>query len=276
MEPVPVIKLEDVSFAYDGVGVLEGVNLEVGRREFLGLVGPNGGGKSTLLKLVLGLLAPTRGRVSVLGGSPAAGRRRIGYVPQYPSFSRDFPISVRDCVALGRLGRTRPFGGFTARDRALAAEAMRETEVAGLAERPIGTLSGGQMQRVLVARALVSEPEVLLLDEPTANIDQRVETEIFDLLKRLSERLAVVVVSHDVGFISRYVTRVACLNRTLMCHATEELTGETISALYGQPVRMIRHAHADHGSGTHPGATRPASQGPHRDAPPDRPGDLPP
>lgn len=247
-----VITLEDVSFAYNGVNVLEGVSLEVGRREFLGLVGPNGGGKSTLLKLVLGLLTPTRGRVTVLGGTPAAGRRRVGYVPQHPSFSRDFPISVRDCVALGRLGRTRPFGGFTARDRALAAEAMRESEVAELAERPIGTLSGGQMQRTLMARALVSEPEVLLLDEPTANIDQRVETEIFDLLKLLSERLAVVVVSHDVGFISRYVTRVACLNHTLMCHATEELTGETITALYGQPVRMIQHTHTAGDLAAHP------------------------
>lgn len=239
----PVITLQDVSFAYDGVPVLEAVTLEVGRREFLGLVGPNGGGKSTLLKIVLGLIAPSRGRVRVLGGPPAAGRQRVGYVPQYPTFSRGFPISVQDCVALGRLGRTRPFGGFTGEDRALAARAMAETEVAPLAERPIGTLSGGQMQRVLIARALVSSPEVLLLDEPTANIDQRMETDIFDLLKKLSERLAVVVVSHDVGFISRYVTRVACLNRTLMCHPTDELTGETIAALYGQPVRMIHHVH---------------------------------
>jgi zinc transport system ATP-binding protein len=239
----PVITLEDVSFAYDGATVLEGVTLEVGRREFLGLVGPNGGGKSTLLKLVLGLIVPTRGRVRVLGGPPAAGRQRVGYVPQYPSFSRGFPISVRDCVALGRLGRGRPFGGFTREDRALASRAMAETEIGELAERPIGTLSGGQMQRVLIARALVCEPEVLLLDEPTANIDQRVETDIFDLLKHLSGRLAVVVVSHDVGFISQYVTRVACLNRTLMCHPTDELTGATIAALYGQPVRMIHHVH---------------------------------
>ncbi len=239
----PVISLEDVSFDYDGVTVLEGITLEVGRREFLGLVGPNGGGKSTLLKLILGLLAPSRGHVRVLGGPPAAGRQRVGYVPQYPTFSRSFPISVRDCVALGRIGRTRPFGGFTRLDRALAARAMAETEVGGLGERPIGTLSGGQMQRVLIARALVSEPEVLLLDEPTANIDQRMETDIFDLLKKLTERLTVVVVSHDVGFISQYVTRVACLNRSLMCHPTDALTGETIAALYGQPVRMIHHVH---------------------------------
>lgn len=239
----PVISLVDVSFAYDGVPVLEGVTLEVAPREFLGLVGPNGGGKSTLLKLVLGLLTPSRGRIRVLGGPPAAGRQRIGYVPQYPSFSRSFPISVRDCVALGRLGRTRSFGGFSAQDRALALQAMAETEVAALAQRPIDTLSGGQMQRMLIARALVSEPEVLLLDEPTSNIDQRMETDIFDLLKKLTERLTVVVVSHDVGFISQYITRVACLNRTLLCHTTDELTGATISALYGRPVRMIHHVH---------------------------------
>jgi zinc transport system ATP-binding protein len=239
----PVVTLEDVSFDYDGVPVLEGVDLTVARREFLGLVGPNGGGKSTLLKIVLGLLEPSRGRVTVLGSPPAASGQRVGYVPQYPTFSRRFPISVRDCVALGRLGRSRAFGGFTAEDRARAARAMAETEVAELAGRPIGTLSGGQMQRALIARALVAEPEVLLLDEPTANIDQRGETEIYDLLKVLTQRLTVIVVSHDVGFISRYVTRVACLNRTLMCHPTDEITGETIAALYGMPVRMIHHVH---------------------------------
>ena len=239
----PVITLEEVTLAYDGPPVLEGVSLTVARGEFLGLVGPNGGGKSSLLKLVLGLLEPTRGRVTVLGDRPAARRQALGYVPQYPTFSRSFPIAVRDCVALGRLGHTRPFGGFTLRDRTLAQHYMQETEVADLADRPIATLSGGQLQRVLIARALACEPQILLLDEPTANIDQRMETDIFDLLKDLSRRLTIVVVSHDVGFISRYVTQVACLNRTLMCHRTDELTGETIAALYGTPVRMIHHVH---------------------------------
>jgi zinc transport system ATP-binding protein len=239
----PVIELEDVSFSYGGAPVLERVSLEVPAGEFLGLVGPNGGGKSTLLKLVLGLLAAQSGRVWLLGEEPALTRHRAGYVPQYATFPRDFPVSVEDTVLLGRLGRTRWWGGYTGKDRERARRAMRETETAELARRPLATLSGGQLQRVLIARALAGDPEVLLLDEPTANIDLRVEGDIFELLKALSARLTIVVVSHDVGFISQYVSRVACLNRTLLCHQTDALTGATIEALYGTPVRMIHHVH---------------------------------
>jgi zinc transport system ATP-binding protein len=239
----PVIELESVSFGYGGPPVLEKVSLTVPRGEFLGLVGPNGGGKSTLLKVILGLLTPSAGEVWLLGQRPAQGRRAVGYVPQFASFQRDFPISVEETVMLGRLGRTRWWGGFSAQDRRQARRAMADAEVADLGRRPLATLSGGQLQRVLIARALAAEPELLLLDEPTANIDLRAETDIFTLLKQLTERLTVVVVSHDVGFISRYVTRVACLNRTLVCHQTEALTGESIAALYGAPVRLIQHLH---------------------------------
>lgn len=239
----PVIEVEDVSFSYGGPPVLEHVSLTVPRGEFLGLVGPNGGGKSTLLKVILGLLEPSAGEVWLLGQRPVQGRRAVGYVPQYASFPRDFPISVEETVMLGRLGRTRWWGGFSKADRHQARRAMADAETADLAGRPIASLSGGQMQRVLIARALACEPEVLLLDEPTSNIDLRAETDIFALLKQLTEHLTVVVVSHDVGFITQYVTRVACLNRTLVCHQTGALTGETIAALYGAPVRMIQHLH---------------------------------
>jgi zinc transport system ATP-binding protein len=240
---LPVIELDSVSFTYGGPPVLQDVSLEVPPGEFLGLVGPNGGGKSTLLKIMLGLLEPSTGRVAVLGRRPAEACREVGYVPQHPSFPRDFPITVEETVLLGRLGRTRGWGGFTAADRPIARRAMVETEVPDLAGRPLSTLSGGQIQRVLIARALASEPRVLLLDEPTANIDLRVESDIFTLLKQLSARLTIIVVSHDVGFISQYVTRVACLNRTLLCHRTDAITGETIERLYGAPVRMIHHRH---------------------------------
>jgi len=242
-EHAPVIEVEHVHYAYGAVPVLEDVELTVHAGEFLGLVGPNAGGKSTLLKLILGLIEPSAGRVRVLGQAPSRARRRLGYVPQYPAFPRDFPISVGDVVLMGRLGLGPMLGGWRRGDRAAAMRTLAEVEADDLAGRTIGTLSGGQLQRVLLARALVGEPEILILDEPTANIDQRLEGEIFELLAALNERLTIVVVSHDIAFISTYVSRVACLNRTLICHRTDDIDGQTINDLYGEEVRMISHEH---------------------------------
>jgi len=239
-----VIDLQDVWYRYEtGPAVLEGVNLRVPDGEFLGVVGPNAGGKSTLLKIILGLYQPYRGRVTVLGDTPRRARRRIGYVPQYPTFSREFPTDVMHAVLMGRLGLARGFGGYSETDRARARQAMAETEIGSLADRNINTLSGGQLQRVLVARALVCEPRILLLDEPTSNIDQRVETDIFDFLREFNKRMTIVVVSHDIGFISRYVQRVACLNKTLICHDTADIDGKTIQQLYDTDVQMVAHRH---------------------------------
>jgi len=239
----PVIEFKGVSYAYDGPAVLSDIDLVVPAGEFLGIVGPNAGGKSTLLKLILGLIEPSAGRIKVLGSNPAKARVRLGYVPQYPVFARDFPITVEQVVLMGRLGLGRWFGGYSVADRTIARRAMGETEVAHLAGRHIQHLSGGQLQRVLVARALASEPEILLLDEPTANIDQRMESDIFALLRGLNQRMTILVVSHDVAFISGYVHRVACLNRTLVCHDTAAIDGQTIQALYGEDVRMVDHHH---------------------------------
>lgn len=241
----PVIELQDVSYAYDiGPPALEHVSLTVAEGEFLGLVGPNGGGKSTLLRLVLGLLQPASGAVRVAGASPQESRRVIGYVPQYARFGREFPISVEDTVLLGRLGTTGLLGGYRVADREAARLAMTQTEVLDLRRRPLGSLSGGQLQRVLVARALACDPRILILDEPTANIDMRAETDIFDLFKALNQRMTIVVVSHDIGFISRYVTRVACLNRTLLCHQPVPIGSEVIEKLYGMQMQLIPHNHA--------------------------------
>ncbi|MBS1269616.1 MAG: High-affinity zinc uptake system ATP-binding protein ZnuC [Gammaproteobacteria bacterium] len=240
----PAITLDNVWYRYDaGPPVLEGVTLKIPDKEFIGVVGPNAGGKSTLLKVILGLYEPFGGRVRVLGESPARARRRIGYVPQHPAFSRDFPIDVMHAVLMGRLGISRPFGGYTEADRAYAVHAMGETEITALADRHINTLSAGQLQRLLVARALACDPQILLLDEPTSNIDQRVETDIFDYLKEFSERMTIVVVSHDIGFISRYVDRVACLNKTLICHDTADIDGRIVQELYGADVQMVAHQH---------------------------------
>ncbi len=244
-----VIAIRGLSFAYGAAPVLEDVSLNVGAGEFLGIVGPNAGGKSTLLKLILGLLEPQTGQVRVLNLSPREASRQIGYVPQYPSFPRDFPITVEQAVLLGRLGgqdRLWPNlwpGGYGRGDRKAARLALDEVEATDLASRRIASLSGGQLQRVLLARALACEPRILILDEPTANIDQRLEGDIFDLLRRLNARLTILVVSHDIGFISSYVTRVACVNRTLVCHHTDAIDGQIIQRLYGEAVRMVAHRH---------------------------------
>ena len=246
-----LINIRQVSFAYGTLPVLQQVDLQVLRGEFLGIVGPNAGGKSTLLKLILGLLTPQSGQIEVLGKSAQHNSHRLGYVPQHPSFPRTFPITVRQIVGLGRLGMApanrwwhalRP-QHMTATDHAAVQRVLHEVEAANLADRQLDSLSGGQLQRVLLARALVSEPAVLLLDEPTANIDQRLESDIFDLLQQLNQRMTILVVSHDVGFISAYVNRVACVNQTLVCHQTDAIDGQVIHQLYEEQVRMVAHRH---------------------------------
>jgi len=249
--PQCVIKVRDMGFSYGAVPVLKDVSLQVAAGEFLGIVGPNGGGKSTLLKLILGLLDPQSGEIMVLGTRPREATRQLGYVPQHPGFPRDFPITVEQAVLLGRLGRrVRPGwrgaltpGVIGKADRQATRRALEEVVAADLAGRRIGSLSGGQLQRVLLARALVSEPMVMILDEPTANIDLRLENDIFDLLKQLNARMTILIVSHDVGFICGYVTRVACVNRTLACHRTDAIDGQVIQDLYGEQVRMVAHRH---------------------------------
>ncbi|WP_353570217.1 ABC transporter ATP-binding protein [Candidatus Albibeggiatoa sp. nov. BB20] len=237
------IQLENVSFAYDAPTILENISLNIETKEFLGIIGPNGGGKSTLLKIILGLLKPTQGHVNIFGKPPAKQRVHIGYVPQFAAFPRHFPISVQETVLMGRLGISRSWLGFNREDKAIAQHAMQTTHIADLAQRQIGRLSGGQLQRVLIARALACQPKILILDEPTANIDQRVEEDIFDLLKELNRELTVLVVSHDIGFISAYVSRVACLNKTLLCHQTSSVTPQKLEQLYHIPVRAIQHQH---------------------------------
>jgi zinc transport system ATP-binding protein len=238
-----VISFDQVSYAYGHSNVLEDITLEIEEEEFFGVIGPNAAGKSTLLKLMLGMLKPDSGEISVLGKSPKQASQNIGYVPQFPSFPRNFPIKVMDVVLLGCMGKRKKMGGFSKRDRDIALESLRVVESAELVNTPIQDLSGGQVQRMLIARALASQPEILILDEPTANIDVQAEENIFSLLKKYNEHMTIIVVSHDIAFISGYVNRVGCLNTTLLCHETEAISGKTIEELYGAPVKMIHHAH---------------------------------
>lgn len=236
-----LITLKDVCFSYEDQLILDHINLSLNKRDFLGIVGPNGGGKSTLLKIILGLLTPCSGEIAVFGKPPNQVQTRLGYVPQFATFDSAFPITVLDTVLQGRLGKTRSILGYSKQDHAIAQQAMVETDVEPLQKRAMTALSGGQRQRVLIARALACEPEILLLDEPTANIDPDHGESIFELLHRLHERITMILISHDVGFVTRSVTRVACLNNTLVCHATSPVDSDSISHLYSGPVNVIHH-----------------------------------
>jgi len=241
------VRFRNVDFSYNGVSVLEDVSFTIQDRSFISIVGPNAGGKTTLLKLMLGLLKPQRGTIDIFGLSPDKARSCIGYMPQHVQFDPHFPVTVLDVVLMGRLGNGTSIGPYRKKDRDISLEALRKLEMYDVRHRPFGALSGGQRQRVLVARALAVEPHMLLLDEPTANVDMAVETELFEFLHILSETIAIIVVSHDLGFVSQYVQRVVCVNRRVMVHPTMAVTGEMINDLYGADVRMVRHDHREEG-----------------------------
>jgi zinc transport system ATP-binding protein len=246
----PAIEMRDLSFAYDAAPVLSDVELMIAERDLVCLVGPNGGGKTTLLKLMLGLLVPQRGEIKVFGRSPRDARRLIGYMPQHTQFDPSFPVTAIDVVLMGRLCGVRKLGPYRAIDRHAADAALAEVGLADLRRRPFSALSGGQRQRVLIARALACEPRLLLLDEPTANLDPSVEEQLYELLRRLNERLTIVLVSHDVGFVSTFVKSVICVNREVIAHLTGELTGDALTRIYGHTVRAVRHDHS-HAHGAH-------------------------
>lgn len=240
---IPAVDFAHVSFGYGETPALENVSLRFERGSFLALVGPNGGGKSTFVRLVLGLLEAQSGRVTVLGKKPQEAARRIGYVPQFALFERDMPISVRELVLQGRLGKRAWWRRLEREDFRVAEASLGDTGIADLADRPIGSLSGGQLQRALLARALATEPELLVLDEPTASVDTRAEQNLFARLADLRTRMSILVVSHDIGLVSRHVDSVACLNRRLVCHSAPPLQPGALEELYGMPLRLVDHLH---------------------------------
>ena len=241
MSDTPVIAFENLSFSYDGSPTLEEVNLTIGEREFACIVGPNGGGKTTLLKLTLGLLKPAQGRVRVFDRAPEAARARIGYMPQNVHLDPKFPVSVLDVVLMGCLGNGRSFGPYRRKDRAAAEEALKSVGLVDLRDRAFSALSGGQQRRLLIARAIACRPELLLLDEPTANLDPRVEQELYQMLNELNKQMTIVLVSHDMAFVSRFVQKVICVKRKVDVHPTCEIEGGVLSDIFGPDFRLVRH-----------------------------------
>jgi len=242
-----IIDIRDLDFAYNGEAVLKDVNLTIRQKDFVAIIGPNGGGKTTLLKLILGLLTPAKGTVSVDGKPPQEASPCIGYVPQDIHTNRSFPITVIDVVLMGKLDPKRRLSRRSAANRRDALAALERMEMEGLADKKISLLSGGQRQRVFIARALVARPTLLLLDEPTASIDTKGQADFYRLLKELNEDITVLVVSHDLLVISRYVKSVACVNKKLYYHDQAEITGSMLETMYPCtmeevcPVELVAH-----------------------------------
>jgi zinc transport system ATP-binding protein len=242
-----IVEIKNVWFAYNGQTVLEDVSLDIRQGDFIAMIGPNGGGKTTLLKLMLGLLRPNKGAIRVLGDPTAKASHHIGYVSQDVDINRSFPITAIDVVLMGKLEPGKRRVKSSVQDRADALDALERMEIADYASSKIGELSGGQRQRVFIARALVTQPKVLLLDEPTASIDTKGQAEFYQLLKTLNKDIPILVVSHDLVAISTYVKSVACVNKRLHYHNQAEITGEMLEEMYPCtdeeicPVELIAH-----------------------------------
>src|SRR5262245_28955589 len=245
----PYVELEDVQFSHGEVRVLEGINLAVEAGDFLGIIGPNGAGKTTLLRIVLGLAEPARGAARLFGHPPSAFRQwgRVGYVPQKATLDPTLPVTVHEVVASGLAPTLGAFGRIGASQRERIAEVLGHVGMRAHASARIGALSTGQQQRVLIARALVSKPELLILDEPTGGIDPEAQTSFYALLHHLNRErdVTLILVSHDIGVVAKEVTKLACLNRHLIFHGRpgDFLSDAALTALYGPSVRVVSHQH---------------------------------
>ncbi|WLE97427.1 MAG: ABC transporter ATP-binding protein [Candidatus Electrothrix communis] len=236
------VQIRDLSYSYDDIPVLTDVHLDIFPGDSASIVGPNGGGKTTLIKVILGLVSPNQGTVLVYGNQPEQERTRISYVPQHARYDPNFPISVLEVVCMGRIGNSLS-GRYTRHDKEVALEALHAVNLAHLTQRSFSALSGGQRQRVLIARALAAEGDILILDEPTASLDNRSEEQLFTLLAELNKNMIILMVTHEIGVSPSFFQRVICVNNQVYVHPTSELTGELLRDMYGGDLRMIRHDH---------------------------------
>lgn len=232
----PAIAVDNLSFAYQDAWVLKDASFSVSSGEFVGIIGPNGGGKTTLLRLLMGFLKPACGTIQILGLPPTSAQKRLSYVPQVMRFDKLFPISVLEVVLLGRLSHLPWYGRYNNADKEAAREALEKVGLADFQERAFGTLSGGQAQRVLIARALVSNPELLLLDEPTASVDTQAEAEIYSLLHDLRGKMTILMVTHDLKAAIDYVQKVICVQRSIVTLTPQEVCEHFAMGLYHTPL----------------------------------------
>ena len=231
------VTLKDVSFAYEDQYILEHVSFSLKNGEFMGVFGPNGGGKTTLLKLIMGFLKPTSGKVEVMGMTPKEAQAHLAYVPQSLRFDRQFPVTVAEVVLSGRLFNLPWHGRYALEDEEAAERVMDKLNLKHLKNQAFGDLSGGQAQRTLIARALVSNPNILLLDEPTASVDAEAEAEIYRILDDLKGTMTIIMVTHHLRTAVNQVERVLCVNKTVEDLKPKDVCGHFAMGLYHPPLR---------------------------------------
>ncbi|MBR4968832.1 MAG: ABC transporter ATP-binding protein [Alistipes sp.] len=240
----PIVSLRNITVRYDSTTALKGASLYIYQDDFLGIIGPNGGGKTTLVKTILGSL-PHSGEVTYSPALFERGHRLIGYLPQQSDFDRSFPISVIEVVMSGLQAERGFFSRYTKSDREKAMQLLDMAGIADIADRQISEISGGQMQRALLCRAVILEPKLLILDEPTNFVDNKFENELYTLLNRLNERMAIVMVSHDLGTITSVVKSIVCVNCSVHRHDSNIITAEQLEN-YHCPIQIISHGHIPH------------------------------
>lgn len=234
------VEISNLSVKYENVWALSDINISIADGEFLGIIGPNGGGKTTLLKVILGLIKPYDGIVKIFEEPVEDLKKPIGYVPQFSRFDKHFPVNVMDVVLMGRLqSKISLFQRYNSNDRQMVVSLMKEMDIYDLRNRQIGQLSGGQLQRVLIARALAVQPRILLLDEPTASVDNTSKSQIYDILKHLNKDMTIIIVTHDIGAVSSIVNSIACINREIYYHGRPEFNNSIIQQVYGGTVELV-------------------------------------
>lgn len=239
-----LVKIRDLTVRYDNITALEHANMDIYADDFIGVIGPNGGGKSSLVKAIMGI-TPYSGTIELADGLRSGSHTHIGYLPQVSSFDRQFPISVREVVLSGLQSEHGFMRRYRLEDLRRVDEILEQASLSDLSNRAIGELSGGQLQRVMLCRAIISEPKLLVLDEPTNFVDNRFENELYNLLHHLSERMAIVMVSHDIGTISSVVKSIVCVNGHLHRHDSNIITEEQLQN-YGCPIQIITHGNIPH------------------------------
>lgn len=241
-----ILEIKNLTAGYDETPVLKDVNFRVHDTDFIGIIGPNGGGKTTLIKAILGVIKPFSGSIEYyFGGKTKDFRKYIGYLPQQNVIDKKFPISAREVILSGLTSQKPLIFRFTAEEKKKADELIEKSGLRNIARNPIGELSGGQLQRVFLARAVISNPRLLILDEPSTYVDNRSEFEFYETLKELNKEIAVLLVSHDIGTISSYIKTIACVNFNLHYHPSNEITSEELN-IYNCPVDIIAHGAVPH------------------------------
>jgi len=237
-----LLEIDNITAGYNGEVIIRNARFNVFEKDFVGVIGPNGGGKTTLIKAILGLIKPFSGQIKYYGGN---NDRLIGYLPQVHYVDKKFPISVRDVVLSGLMNKNRMIKRFTKREKLKAEEEMEKMGISGIRKKPIGELSGGQLQRTFLCRSLISSPRLLILDEPNNNVDNKFENDLYKILLELNKTIAIMMVSHDIGIISTYIKTIVCVNRDVHYHQSNIINEEQLRA-YNCPIQLITHGEIPH------------------------------